>query len=276
VEPAPEVVFDDEPHGRLVNPFLVGADPEFVIVKDGKLVNVKYNLPHEGEVGWDHGGDCIELRPKPAKGTLTLVKRIQKLIQGEVLKAVMDKGKWRGGALVKAAQRSLTLGGHVHLDVLPPGYTRDPEGSRMQLKALDRLTLHLEKLDVLPGNESAERRALGQYGQWGAYRDQVDRGGKPHLEYRTMASWLNHPVTAFECLTGAKLATVAPQVALDTLRYRNVNVQNLVNFFEFFRHKDLNARQVLEKLIDGQDIKAIQKDPDGDIMEAWKEMAFAA
>lgn len=273
---AEPITLEEEPFAKLVNPFLVGCDPEFVVLKGDNLVNVQALLPHTGEVGWDHGGSCIELRPKPAKGTLTMVKRLQKLIQGDTLKSIMSAGKWRGGAMIRAKQRMLTLGGHVHLDVTPPGFDlRHEEEAQQRLKALDRLTAHLEKLDILPQNECADRRANSNYGQWSEFRVYNDHVHPAHLEYRTMASWLFHPVTAFICLTGAKLAAVAPQVAIDTLRPKSVSYENLVNFFEFFRHKDLNAAQVLDKLIDNMDIKALQKDPDGDMKEAWKELVVA-
>lgn len=288
----------DEDVSKLANNFLVGCDPEFVVVDKPEVVyNVQTaGVPHEGEVGWDHGGLVVEIRPKPAMGTYAVVKRIQGTIQKNTSLALIMDRKWRAGAAfrtktaetvvdpitgVRGRERLLTLGGHVHFDIAPPP-TREEDEHVRRMKALDRGTTYLEKLDILPKDESTLRRIHGskattndaKYGQLGDWRPA--RGGSHggyHIEYRTMASWLYHPKVAYMAMTLAKLCAVSPQLALDTLKARNVSYENLKALFELYRHKDDNAKRALENLLDG-DIKAIQCDPDVDFKKNWKELSF--
>lgn len=265
---------------KLANDFLVGCDPEFCVLQpDGKVLDVQNVLPHDGEVGYDHGGLEAELRPKPAKGTYALLKRLRILIlQHEKLNKLATY-RWRAGAAVQTPGRLLTMGGHVHFGLLPRGEdVTDRDGAKfdMRLKALDRTTKYLEALDILPRDESALRREKGdkanpnqQYGKWSDIRIcDPDR----HIEYRTMASWLFDPTPAYIALTAAKLAAAAPQLTLDTLKANNFSYVNFVNFFEVFRHKDTNAKRALEKLIDGHEVKVLQLPPDANFRASWEKL----
>src|SRR5262245_52158139 len=79
-KPAPPLEEEDVA-AKLVNNWLIGCDPEFVVLGDrGGVVNVEGTLPHNGEAGWDHSGDVIEIRPEPAHGTYKLLQRMQKII----------------------------------------------------------------------------------------------------------------------------------------------------------------------------------------------------
>lgn len=265
---------------KLANEFLVGCDPEFCVVQqDGSVLDLQNYLPKEGEVGYDHVGLEAELRPKPAKGTYALLKRLRTLILQNPRLDALGKYKWRAGAFFQAGKRTLTLGGHVHFGILPRGEDlSDRDGSKYdaRIKALDRTTKYFEALDILPRDESTQRREKGDnqnpnqhYGRWSDVR--ICEGDR-HIEYRTMASWLFDPKTAYLCLTGAKLAAAAPQLTLDTLKGNNYSYENLVNFFEVFRHKDTNARRALEKLIDGKDIKALQMPPDVHFRGRWETL----
>lgn len=266
---------------KLANDFLVGCDPEFVILDGGKVMNLQEYLPKDGEVGYDHGGVEAELRPKPCKGTYALLKRLRTLILKDgSLNPKLSTYKWRSGATVAINEkRNLTLGGHVHFGILPRGLDpTDKAGEKydLRVKALDRTTKFLEALDILPRDECALRRDKGdiqnadqKYGRWGDVRNAND--GK-HIEYRTMASWLFDPTVAYLALTSAKLAAAAPQVALDTLKANNYSYQNYLNFFELFRHKDTNAKRALEKLLDDKKVETLHFDPDVHFRERWETL----
>jgi hypothetical protein len=102
----------------VINTFLVGCDPEFVGIENGELVRMNNYFPQRGEIGFDHGGAVGEFRPRPAKGTWTLIKRIKEKV-GELWQI---PGIVRAGAIVKTKGREsgyVTLGGHVHLDICP-------------------------------------------------------------------------------------------------------------------------------------------------------------
>lgn len=274
----------DEMAEKLANNFLIGCDPEFVALDDkGRIISVEALMPHEGEVGYDHGATVIEVRPKPAMGTYALLKRIQGMLTTNPTLAKVNKYKWRAGAVVEAdvvgarqAHRTLTLGGHVHIDLPPAGHGGDIEGHAQRVKALDRATKYLEDLDILPKAESQKRRSLGTregYGKWGDVRPATNNERVYRTEYRTMASWLYDPKVAFICLTAAKLAAVSPQVALDTLKARSVSYENLKTFFEFFKARDVNARRACEKLL-CNDIKSLQVDPDTNFQASWKRLGI--
>jgi hypothetical protein len=259
-----------------VNGFLVGCDPEFVALDgQGNLVNLRQRgMRAEGEVGYDHEGRVGELRPQAAKSTFTLVKRLQELLTGDGLKPVAD-AKLRAGAMIEAGGVSQPLGGHFHYDLRPPNegdFLYEPSQTKehqQRIAGLDALTQTLEHLDILPQKECEARRnqALYQYGRFGHWRPAGEKDQR--TEYRTLASWLFDPAAAMLALTGAKLATVAPDVAQDKLKGE---YKGLVGFFEAFRGKDGDATRTLEKLLDGKDVKALQAKPDAELREAWKEL----
>jgi hypothetical protein len=277
---------------RLVNTWLVGTDPEFVVLnKDGSIYNVTGVMGQRGVVGWDHNGNVVEIRPEPAHGTYAVVKRLQKEILTNKVLAEVKGLKWRAGAALRArvnrgdaladaaGTRLLTLGGHVHLDMPPAGHSGDPHVGEQRVEALDRITCQLEHLDILPQGESQTRRndpnaRRNGYGQFGDVRTAGGEGQRTRMEYRTMASWLFHPKVAYICLTGAKLAAVSPATALETLKTTGNAWGNLERFFSCFKTKDSNARRALEKLMEDRSVKGLQFDPDVDFKERWGELGI--
>jgi hypothetical protein len=272
---------------KLVNNFVIGCDPEFCIIDSkGRVVNVATSFGDPGgEVGYDHNGLEVELRPKPAKGAYMVVKRMQDILNtNERLKKYLDY-KWRSGAVVEMPDqnRRLTLGGHVHLDIPPAGHGGAQAEHENRIAALDRYTRYMEELDLLPKQESLIRREKGdpmnraqRYGQWGDWRvagNDRTGAGKARTEYRVMASWLYSPKIAYLALTGAKLAATAPTVALDTLKARNICYENLKAFFEHFRHRDTNAVRALDRVLN-VDLAKIQAQPDVNFRSAWERLNF--
>lgn len=244
---------------KFANSFEVGCDPEFVVLykSNGALRNVQ-DLG-QGPVGWDHSGHCAEIRPEKARGTWTLIKRMQELLtKYPKLASVRDGFKWRAGALFESGSTRICLGGHVHFDIHA---TKFPVSA---LDALDKVTCVLERTDILPTVECGKRRALGHYGSFGQIRtDTPDK----HVEYRTMASWLYDPWIAFLSLTAAKLAVVSPESALSAIKKAD-DRDELYRFLEVFRGKDINADRLLEKL--GRSTKWLDAKPDQDLKEAWE------
>lgn len=256
----------------LLNNFLVGCDPEFAgVTATGNLVNFKdHHLTREGAVGYDHEGWVAEIRPEPAKGIYTLIKRIQTIIN--------EMPKFRGVVKARAGAKyvapvgstrgAVTLGGHVHFGLNPYTATRSgmtAEQAR-RVKALDAFTEYCEQLDILPKDESAQRR-LSAYGKLGDVRPKGD-AFNPRFEYRTMASWLFDPRVAMVCLTGAKLAAFDPSGAIESLKPAEASFAKLLKWFGEYK-EDINATRVLERL--GKHIK-IQ--PDIDLREKWKTISF--
>jgi hypothetical protein len=243
---------------KFANSFEVGCDPEFVVLykTNGALRNV--TELGQGPVGWDHSGHCAELRPEKARGTWTLVKRMQELLNKYPKLASLREGyKWRAGALFEREATKVSLGGHVHFNIHAAKFPM------RATDALDQVTKLLEKVDILPSQECASRRKVGKYGRFGDLRVDTPDG---HVEYRTMASWLFDPWIAFLSLTAAKLAVTSPETALQKIPKAN-DRDELYRFLECFRHKDINADRLLDKL--GHSVKWLDAKPDQDLKEAW-------
>lgn len=255
---------------RLLNEFLLGCDPEFVaLTRDGNLINAETYLDSDGEVGTDHGGFVIELRPKPARGTYALIKRLQHYFhEGELPDFVEASGAslLRAGAWVNAKNRHIPLGGHIHIGIGMSYVQSQKQAERVQ--ALDALTNVLERLDILPTRESQTRRQNGHYGQYGDVRGS---GNPPHMEYRSMSSWLHAPAVAMVCLTGAKLAAVDPEGTKTKLQSGTAEFADLKSWFEQYQTKDTNARRVCEKIL-AKGHKPLVMAPDGDVRERWAEL----
>ena len=257
----------------MINTFQIGCDPEFVALdKDLKLIKTTFVTDEDldksavTEVGFDHNGRVIELRPKPTQGTFALCRRLQRLV-GEAIEQFPNASKFRAGATCSGE----SLGGHVHFGV--PVYTQgngyytevNPDIA-LPISALDKVTYILEHLDILPMGESANRRK-GKFGKWGDIRD-----SDGHLEYRTMASWLYDPRVSFLCLTAAKLAASEPKSTLDALA-KVTSFEGLEAWMRLYRDKDANARRAVEKIFP-KGLKTVQIDPDVDFRERWKELGI--
>lgn len=268
-----DLVPEEDKNVKVVNEFLIGCDPELIALKNGQHLNVKDFFPSKGPIGWDHGGDVIEIRPKPAKTAFTLSKHIQDLV-----KTLKCGDKYRAGAYFKCdalnvlgSQKEMTLGGHVHIDLT---YELISYEQRQRIAALDEVTHRLEELDVLSKTEMPLRRARGKavfvetpgtpYGSFGDVKVS-DTGNR--LEYRTMPSWLYSPITTFLALTSAKLAAAHPQETLTHFAFQPATKAKLRGFFELFSHKDVDAKRAVEMIFERN--RNIQRDPDVDVVKTW-------
>lgn len=255
---------DEMPAGlKVANTYKIGCDPEFVAIKaDGVPQYVEGILPHDGPVGYDHGGRVIEVRPRASKLAYKVLQNIQALLRGaELQRPPLDECKWRAGALGGREP----LGGHIHYDV-PYADAGNPQ----RVQALDLTTRVLELLDILPRAESAERRNNNfGYGRFGDIRPAGHDRARQHLEYRTPASWLFDPRTAFACLTTYKLAALNPQDTMESLNGLKKWLR-LRTFWEKFRGRDADATRLLERLIDRRGLRAVRGDPDANLREKWE------
>ncbi len=237
-----------------LNDFQLGCDPEFFVIDGDALVNLKGKIPQDGEVGWDHSGDVAELRPKPAFLARTLVRRMGRLFWDSAASYKIRVFKWRGGAKFK----SRVIGGHIHFGI-PAA-----QGSEV-VGALDALTRKLEEWDILPTAESEARRKTSGEMLYGRFGDIRPAGKDKHLEYRTMASWLFSPRTAFLCLTLGKLAVHAPEEFRAQLG-RVTTPRRLENMLLNLRD-DADVSRLVEKTLHLN----LSAKPDVDIKTAWRQ-----
>ena len=237
----------------LLNNFLLGADPEFVVIEEG--YPKQFIEPQERDVPWglDHSNWVIEPHPKPEYSVRKLIKNLKTSLND--FATVTPSGKWVAGAWLEFPERNISLGGHVHVD--------QPFCPDVRREAFDLFTQHLEKLDILPSAACNERRRRGPYGRYGDIR--TERG---HFEYRTMPSWLFSQRVTKLCLLGIKLISVDPEAPKATLgSTAESSIQKLQAFFERFRHKDDDVDWLLQS---GIFRKKLNVKPDRDLRHVWK------
>lgn len=201
---------------RLVNRFLVGADPEFIFCDPnmGSRVDAQaLGLQTGTYAGCDLNGRLAEIRPHPSRTVLeVLASTLDSLRYLYLTKAQIRPLYWIAGAF----QFNDGLGGHVHF-----GKKRDARSIKQWVNfrkresvenaveprlicLLDGLNDILIKERCFPPMECAKRvqatRGRGDYGAAGDVR--VQNHG---YEYRVFPSWLDSPEIAFLTMTCSKL-----------------------------------------------------------------------
>lgn len=252
----------------VINPWLLGADPEFAVFTPPARVynqgtysvncDVRENCPDDetglgtalGAIGHDHGGRVWELRPAPAQSSYALLLNIWKLLRAKQM-APVERFRWKAGGVAEGD----TIGGHVHF-----GFRKWEPG---QLEALSSVTTNLERLDILPTTESQTRRDTNpDYGNLVGTRNS---GG--HVEYRAPASWLDKPGQAFAALTTYKLAALEPG---STSWRRNALKQDYLGWVAAMSQRDVDA-YLLWRLLDKYGLEKVQADPASDFRPRWRE-----
>jgi len=235
----------------LVNKFLLGADPELILLDPPRLINgmSTKRVPVESLsfYGWDHNGFVLEPHPVPSFSVRQVLNNIKKSL--DLATRDFPNYRFRAGAYYKSpGERSITMGGHIHLDL--------PNLEDGQIRAMDNLTSALEGLDILPSKECTSRVSSGAYGAKGDIRREHG-----HVEYRSQCSWLFSRRTSMLCLTGIKLAAVAPT----TVKKFSSNAE-LLKWFEGFKGKDDDVDWILNR---GYFSKSLVAKPDNDVKEVW-------
>lgn len=234
----------------------LGCDPEFAAYSGYDRMYFNKLLPQAGALGYDHSGRVAELRPAPARSALTLVSRIRKLLNDAP--EAMRAWRWKAGGI--AINPTDALGGHIHI-----GVNLAAQGAYSLVEALDEYTRVLTKLDILPAAEQARRQKETGYGKYGNLRN-CRHGEIDCIEYRVMPSWLYDPKVAMLALAGARFVASDWRVASASLIARSASYAQLRTFFEMFTSKSLDARFILEKVLDTE----IKADPDAEMQRAWE------
>jgi hypothetical protein len=265
---------------EVVNPWLLGADPEFAVMEPPSKL-----IPNAGEyavataaicgsIGQDHGGRVWEVRLAPSRSSYAVVTNIWKCLSANQLEKV-TKFKWKGGALgapkntptttlfneVQPAQATPaptydTLGGHVHFGLA--------SFSGPQKSALDKLTTTLLNLEILPSKENTTRISYGNYGKF--HVDAV-RECLGHIEYRCAPSWLDKPGQAFAALTSYKLAAAKP-TSVDWTGSFQLKT-SFLDWLSGHAQVDVDA-WLLDRLIGKHGFESIQADPESNFRPRWR------
>src|SRR2546427_6239176 len=249
---------------QVVNPWLLGADPEFAVLDGERVVSNSGDMAtafhiKAGSVGLDHGGRVWELRPSPSHSSYQVVTNLWALLNSEQMARAWPF-RWKAGGLGVVLAREPadfdgfwgdTIGGHVHFGV--------PNLGPVTLEALSQATQSLESLDILDAKEGGWRRRLNElrgqhdYAAWLA-----TRACNGHMEYRAPTSWLDKPGQALAVLTTLKLVAVSPETGLFTYRTGpNYSRPSYLSWLANWAMRDVDA-WLLSRLIDKKGFKTCQ------------------
>jgi hypothetical protein len=187
--------FADETLEVAHDAFLLGADPEFVLVgPGGKVVSASRFMERQGSVGSDavilRGQRVIlplcELRPDPSPEPAGLVRNLRRTMKAAAERIGDASLAWRSGGM---PVQGLPLGGHIHFSGVPL--------TGAIVRALDNYAAL--PLMLLEGESSRRRRP--RYGRLGDVRRKRHGG----FEYRPLPSWLATPELAAGVLALARV-----------------------------------------------------------------------
>ena len=198
----------------------IGADPEFLFVRrlDQAVCNA-HTLLHDtlirlddgkSNLGWDGAAIPGELRPHFSTFPIQVVKNMADLFtkMNQVHPTFADQYDLIAGA----GANGHATGGHIHIGGVPG--TIIPRA--MLSHYLDTFLLPVG-LALSRDEATLDRLTIG-YGAWAESRDQTWG-----TEYRSLPSWLYHPMTALFFLQATKALTVSMMAA-------NLDGEALVEF----------------------------------------------
>jgi hypothetical protein len=192
------------PHGRRINNFCIGSDPEFVLYLTGarhKTPAVNVGLLPGLSIGCDQNQRLGELRGFPTTSVVEHVASIMSSFRWMYRRYPQVRDLcWRAGAQYDGDG----IGGHVH-------FGRKRPNREAEVAALDGLAHLFYNMRFFNTAEWDRRRGGDDrrqvYGQYGDIRPQLHG-----YEYRTLPSWLCSPLKAFVVLTASKLAVLDPEL----------------------------------------------------------------
>lgn len=192
----------NEEHSGEEGQFLLGADPEFILVNnEQKVVSASdylldYNSLYVGVDALLYKNKLIypivELRPAPEADPNRLFASLYRLLK-EATDAITDKQlRWLAGGM---PIQGIALGGHLHIS---------------GIRLTPRLLRVLDAVLAIPYAAVADQAGMGRlrkFGGLGDYRRQFHGG----FEYRTLPSWLVSPALTKAAIVSCWLAVAHRQ-----------------------------------------------------------------
>ena len=163
----------------------IGADPEFLVYRDGQKVSANSVLPSStrAEIGTDGCSSTGELRPAATKDPLQLVENVSILLNK--LNAYHLNGEYE--IVAGNGSRNNTTGGHIHFGM------RKSVGL---IRLFDWVSIYLQPLEPKASAKS-RRRSYGELGTTGGEFNLSGVRDQPWgFEYRTPCSWITTPEIA--------------------------------------------------------------------------------
>jgi len=176
---------------------VIGADPEFLLMKEGKVVSAHYieGFTKYTKLGSD--GPMAEVRPDPALTPEELVNNIKKVLLDEKNYTKIQQYDWISTAYFEDNTRDYPVGSHIHFGN-PHQIASLSEAVRTNLfrvvtRVLDELlAIPLIKIDNTEGSHRRIRCKMGMNGNMGGYGLGYGYFGdmrlcNGRLEYRTLS-----------------------------------------------------------------------------------------
>ena len=260
--------------------FELGADPEFLFVKNGELLRAsEVVLERDCGFGYDGAGGHAtigEIRPGQSSDIMEMVAKIESIfIQAERKLNVSKKADAIVAGHFKWEQ---PLGGHIHVSYPKIGEDakiKDSLGRTFDYYLLDCLE------DLIAPKMEREQRMRSNGGRYGQpYRrnpDTIRAKTDSHIEYRAPGSWLVSPEAAYAYFYVAKSIItmydagfghedIVPSRKLSGMRGRINSLKELAK-----RANNLNSgkdmglgRDILIEVIEGDEI-----DWETDVRKNW-------
>jgi hypothetical protein len=181
---------------------LMGADPEYILEKDGRIVPAHDHFRFEGMAGMDGNSSVAELRPRPQDNIIKLVAEIKNIFEC-VDNKLSDKSiKFLAGHY----QCNYAIGGHIHFSIAKRDMIDD------LVHRLDKVMVD-ELIPLLDDTAQFQKRIEHGYGKRGDFHSTTYG-----IEYRPLGSWLHSPVIATIYLGLAKMVYQATVLDLPVYR----------------------------------------------------------
>lgn len=201
--------------------FTLGADPEFYLTNsNGKFVpgykcSANYSLKNKDQLNIDGDQYYFEVRPKPSKCPMQLVKNIKKCLEDISTLEARNKCNWFANNTYRFSdnEERFTFGGHIHFGI-------NIYNKMDILKVLD-VFLGLPIVSIMDSKSVINRVNIshGLYGNLSCFRSYKDK----RFEYRMLPTWLSSPAlseltlclaktVAFEYLNNKQIANISDKI----------------------------------------------------------------
>lgn len=201
---------------------IMGADPEYIIMRGGRVLSADKFFRFEGLAGTDGCRSTAELRPRPQDNIIKIVAEIKNIFE-----AVYDKLPDKSVKLLAGhLQGGHAIGGHIHFSVAKTSMINDLV-YRLDKVLVDVITPLIDDMAQF------KKRQNSGYGKRGDFHT-TSYG----IEYRPIGSWLHSPVIATIYLGLAKMIYQATVLDLP------VYIDSKKTFFNYLSAKDVYTDDV--------------------------------
>lgn len=195
--------------------FRIGADPEFNILMQGKMISacnlirilykdkyktgdMGYMIEEAGNIGWDGANSTGEIRPRANHNINNVVNNIYKLFESLAKQSSLFD--------LIVLSNAAPVGGHIHLEIPKNTHLSEKTQDSKEMKIADKILASFYVPLILGDLPQNLKIRLNSYGRLTDYRTDIKNNARV-FEFRTpSAEWLTTPKIANATL--AYIATI--------------------------------------------------------------------